>query len=592
VSLAAQFIAMDDALAAKAVPPLPAWWRAGKREFLTRYERDGVCELHSNVGRGGIKSVSLYKSATFFSVFGDFQIPPDERHYAIILSATKNEAEKGISIIAGYLTKLGVKFSRVGDVIELKDSPRGIRVVSASVTAASGWRCFYVGMDERAKWQAGGSDDFDAEEVATSAEAMTVTHAKAVRESVYSAWGTSGACYAAISEGSNEHRHVLGPCPTWIANPNVTEEQTHKLCHNLKRWRREYACEWQSGVSAAFDSDDVNAAFGVTLDGTYEPCRRVMLIDPSGGGSDAYTYATARWQLPPTGSTLTPKLTIDWLGGIDRVAERYTSQQIVRFITDKARERGCLTIFSDQYSKYEIASAIAATGTGIGYMPINWTASLKEQCAEHVANWLRDRTLVFGAAPEGSQFGKLRRELLEFREVVNPASGQLTFRGKKHDDFSMLIMLAAAVDLSGKFPGSPLGAARQRRAQLQRYASLVSLETSAYGSGTLDALEKLGYRPGSPQMLETMKRLAAYLRSGVDLDVALTKATQPLHAARAVRAGFIPSSAENPDGQAPRTGLSERDAQAWEAALAGKGNMAGGRDINPDELVGHYGGRR
>ncbi|HEY3817317.1 MAG TPA: hypothetical protein VGL81_09110 [Polyangiaceae bacterium] len=241
MNLRDQFSEFDDALAAHGVPPLTAWWREGIGSWLDAYETGQVLELWACVGRGAAKSTALYKLALFFALFGDFVVPPGERHFAIVLSRLKEEAAKGIAIIDAWLTLLGVAHHLAGDVIELDEQPRGIRVVAASVAATSGWRAFFVAKDERGKWPLSGVDERDAEEIDTSAAAMTATHALAPIVTMGSAWLTLGAFHETIAAGSTSERVVLGPTPTWIAAPHITEADCRKKERDPRKFAREYA---------------------------------------------------------------------------------------------------------------------------------------------------------------------------------------------------------------------------------------------------------------------------------------------------------------------------------------------------------------
>ena len=179
MSLYTNFIAFDDGLARHGVPPLSPWWRDGLRSWFDAYEQGDNRALRACAGRGSAKSTALYKLALFFALFGAFVVPPGEIHFAMVLSRLKDEAGKGIQIISRWCALLGVAHRLAGDVIEFTDLPRGIRVVAASVAAASGWRAFFVGKDERSKWRTGTAEDLDEDEVDTSAAAMTATHENA-----------------------------------------------------------------------------------------------------------------------------------------------------------------------------------------------------------------------------------------------------------------------------------------------------------------------------------------------------------------------------------------------------------------------------
>jgi len=174
MSYRSDFRALVDTLAARGGPPLTSWWcDRSVGAWLDAYEQRHVLEFWACVGRGAAKSTVLYLLALFFTLLGSFEVPLGERHFAIVLSRLKEEATKGIAIISHWLTLLGIAHRVVGDVIELADLPRGIRVVAASVAAASGWRAFFIGCDEYSKWASSGLDELNAGEVRSSAIAMT-----------------------------------------------------------------------------------------------------------------------------------------------------------------------------------------------------------------------------------------------------------------------------------------------------------------------------------------------------------------------------------------------------------------------------------
>ena len=88
-TLATQFLIFDDELQRLDVPPLSPWWRTEITRYLDAYERTGGGEWWTAAGRGGSKSTTFYKLAMFFALFGDFTVPEDERHWAIVLSRVK-----------------------------------------------------------------------------------------------------------------------------------------------------------------------------------------------------------------------------------------------------------------------------------------------------------------------------------------------------------------------------------------------------------------------------------------------------------------------------------------------------------------------
>jgi hypothetical protein len=252
MSLAEDFLRFDDELARFDVPPLSAWWREQVRRYFDAYERGEALEFWACVGRGGSKSTALYKLATYEALFGSFTIPSDERHYAIVLSRVRSEAEKGLLIISSWLKKLRIDHRAVGDTIDLDWMPRGIRVVTASVASASGWRAFFLGCDEFAKWAWDGALATDAEEVIASARAMLATHPRAKVMVASSPWISEGMFYQAVTGGDGEGRVVTKATPSWVANPIVSEASTRLRERNERRWRREYAAEFVDSYEGGF----------------------------------------------------------------------------------------------------------------------------------------------------------------------------------------------------------------------------------------------------------------------------------------------------------------------------------------------------
>jgi hypothetical protein len=450
MSLREQFIGFDDELASHGVPPLTAWWREGVGQWLDAYESGRVLELWACAGRGSAKSTALYKLATFFTLFGDFTIPPGERHFAIVLSRLVSEAGKGISIIAAWLRLLGVDHVSKGDVVEIVGSPRGIRVVAASVGAASGWRAYFVGKDERSKWAMGGAEELDAEEVDTSATAMTATHPLAPVVTVGSAWGDFGGFHDAIASGTDADKVVLGPVPTWIAAPHILEADLRRRERDPRKFAREYESKFQSGAFSAFEPEDIERAYGQAVPSNFVLCDRVLFLDPSAGGSDSFAFCVVGWALDPSSSKA--KLVVQGVGGVaDAKAKGVSAGHLVDMVGARARAFFCTRIISDQFEKYSLANAFSLLG--FAFDPFDWTSEKKEAAVGRVREWLREDMLVI---VENEHSERMRTELLSFEEKISP-KGALTFKARRggHDDYAMLIMLAALADLSGFLSGSP-----------------------------------------------------------------------------------------------------------------------------------------
>lgn len=439
-SLRSRFLAFDDELAKRGVPPLTPWWRDGIGAWLDRWEAGEVPELYACAGRGSSKSTALYKLATFFTLYVSWAIPPGERHFAIILSRLVGEAGKGIGIIDAWLRLLGVAHHVVGDVIELDELPRGIRVVAASVAAASGWRAFFVGKDERSKWPMSGVDELDASEIDTSAAAMTATHAHAPNVAFGSAWGAFGEFFDAIMGGTTADRVILGPAPTWVAAPHITEASTRRKERDPRRWAREYAAEFQKGALGAFELEDIDRAFAPRKTGIAVGSRH-MVIDASSGRVDTFTYGVCGFERQADGP---PVLVWYALEGITPAqARELGSAGVVARIAGAAKSYRCAErVHGDQRDAFSLSAEFDRHRLRLAVH--DWTASSKAPAVETVRRWLRDGLLAL------PRHEVLRREMLQFEEKITP-DGQFTFaaRGSGHDDFVALLVTAAMATIDG-----------------------------------------------------------------------------------------------------------------------------------------------
>jgi len=484
MSLRADFLAFDDALSARGVLPLTVWWREAIGAWLDAYERQHVLELWACVGRGAAKSTALYKLALFFSLFGTFDVPPGERHFGIVLSRLKEEAAKGIQIISQWLMLLDVTHKVAGDCIELQNLPRGIRVVAASVGAASGWRAVFIGCDEFSKWGTSGLDETNAGEVRASAIAMTATHAHAPAVTLGSSWGAFGEFFEAISAGTTDSRFVVGPAPTWVAAPHITEESTRRKERNPQRWRREYACEFSGSVSQLWTPEQIDRLMQEPDDRRelVQVSRELLIMDPSNLKKDAWTAATGVWLkyeednrdmwlrepyyeprapggrgmrtlrdewgnsiLNPEWKPSEPFFVLRNIVSFDGSSGR-TGASIVAELAAGAQRMGITYCISDQRDAMLLESEFARHR--IRFHPLNYTNASK---ADAIL-WMHERIRTDSLRIDPHE--GMRRELLEFREKILP-SGTVIYEGLRHDDYVSLALTAALGDVEGCFTGAP-----------------------------------------------------------------------------------------------------------------------------------------
>ncbi len=427
--LAEKFFKFDARLEKAGQPPCSPWWRAELTKFFDAYESGAADEYWTCVGRGGAKSTALYKVALFFTLFGEFDIPKHETHYATLISRNRTEATKGAAIIARWLDALGVKHDPTSDVIHIAGTQRGIRILSASVAGASGWRAFFVGADEFSKWnREGEAAMLDADEVLASARAQTATHARAPLFVASTPWIQEGSFYESIVGGSVDGRVVSGPAPSWAANPAITEAQTRRKEPNPARWRREYACEFSATFDAEYFSDEL--VMKCTDPGRLsrpEPSGRymhVVAIDPA-FVSDGFGIAIAHVEDREGGAAV---VVLDYVHSLqgDRGGGGLTPAYAIANVAHlRYAFPGGRAVLSDQHAAEALAPMFLESGMLL--LPEPWSQSSKVERFEFVRNLMRDGRLRLPDDPF------LRREIANIG-VRRTGAGVESISSRGRDD--------------------------------------------------------------------------------------------------------------------------------------------------------------
>jgi hypothetical protein len=458
--------ALERALIAAGFPPMSQWWR----DTVVRFYESGRRQLVIRAGRRAGKSSSLCRVAVAEGLFGEHTIPPGDVGVVAFISVSRDEANQRLRTVRAILDALRVPHRPIEHGIELTSRPIAFKTYVATVAGVSGFTCVAAVADEASKWRDSDSGANPASEVLGSLRPTMATQASAKMFLSSSPLGPDDAHATAFDAGDTDFQ-ITAYAPTWVANPTVTEAATHKLEPDIRRWRREYLAEPQASALAAFDVDAIDRAMGTEVSASYSQCERVVLVDPTAGASDTFAYCTAGWRKHDGRAVLEIR---DVSGIAEAAKEGVTSDKMVRDIATLARRSEATVIHSDQFEKFSLASAF--TRAGFTFVPHTWTAQAKERCVEHVRMWLRDGLLAL------PRHERLRRELLAFEERISP-SGALTFRGRQggHDDFAMLILLAALVDIEGGLAGTPSG-------QQMKGAGLFEFFERTYGHPP-------GYRP-------------------------------------------------------------------------------------------------
>jgi hypothetical protein len=482
--------ALDRVLTSHAFPATSPWWREQTARFVRSARRRWVVRA----GRRAGKSSTLCRLAVGWALWGGWQVPPGDTAVIAFVSIDRGEASARLKTIAAILRALGVAFDERGDELELRDRRLVFRVVTSSIRGAVGFTSVAVFGDEVARWENREQSANPAKEVVGSLAPTLATQRAGFMVLSSSPWSTEDFHCEAFDRGDTAHQ-VTSFAPTWIANPTITEEQSHELEPDPRVWRREYAAEPSAALSAALDPEAIRDAHRPMPEGLVMSTRALGL-DFSAGRGDACVWLAGAWGWEPgaeppylagRASVYTerdglipywePILDADgkqipnpqFTGGqplfvvstINHVVgafwQRLPSHELVGRIAADARAWGTSHVFGDQHSSYLLPDMFG--GLGLGFSSIAWTNPLKVQAVGRLRRWLRDRQLILPPPTSSPAAERLYRELLAFRERLTP-SGAVTFQaaGGQHDDHVAALLTLAMADALGTLPRSPAGA--------------------------------------------------------------------------------------------------------------------------------------
>lgn len=446
----------------------PFW----KETYQRFYDSDRK-QLVLRVGRRGGKSSNLCMLAVATALAGDYKIPATDVGVISIVSATKADASARIRTIGQILKAIGVPHKQLKDSIDLPSRRVVIKVFAATIAGVVGFTSILCICDEISRWRddnAGGANP--AREVLASLRPTMATQPTARIVLSSSPFSTNDEHYRAFEEGDDEYQ-LTAFAPTWIANPNITEEASHRLEKDRRIWLREYAAIVQAAELSAFDVDAVDRAFEVKPPANGVRGERILVIDPSSGKKDTWSYAVVGWSLgqdpyirdvegnirrTPWGepmrraesSLVPPVLCFDEVGAFAEGSfwEQTNAAAILDKIVATARAHGCKAVHSDQREAFLLRNEIERRG--LRFYEHAWSSPSKITAVEAIRRWLADGKLSLPAHE------KLRAELYAFEERSTP-SGALTFaaRGRGHDDFVSLLLTTAMAESEGLISSSP-----------------------------------------------------------------------------------------------------------------------------------------
>ncbi len=450
VSFLARFDALDRELVTAGFPPTSPWWRGELGRFMSGARRRWVIR----VGRRGGKSSTLSRLAVAWALWGTYKIPPGDVGVVAFVSVDRSEAGARLRTIAKVLDVLGVDYDQRAEEIELKDKPITFRVTTCSITAV-GFTAILVVGDECARWESRESMANPAKEVLGSLAPTMATQPHAFMVLSSSPWSVDDHHAELFDVGDSDHQ-VVSFAPTWLANPTITEAQTHELEPDARVWSREYAAVPSAAISSAFDAAEVLACFGRRPAGE-QHLGGWIAIDPSSLRGDGFGYAVGF-------TTDADELVVQGCGEFPPTTPLRT---IVSCLAAAAQAVGTSQIYSDQ--REEAALRLLFEESGIRLETYTWTDKSKEESVLQLKRFMHERRLVVTA--DGAD--KLRHELLAVRARAMP-SGRTVYTLNGLDIASCLVTLAHAATRGDlEFHGSnPLieAIARNRREHGSPYA--------------------------------------------------------------------------------------------------------------------------
>lgn len=418
-----RYFAIDGALVKAGYHATSPWWKSE----IVRFARSGRRRWVVRAGRRAGKSSTAARLAICRGLFGEWSVPPGDTAVIPFISVDRTEAAARLKTIAAILRTLGVGFDATAEEVQLRDRPLVFRVASATVRGVVGFTSVAIFCDEVARWENRDGTANPAGEVVSSLRPTIASQPSAFEFFVSSPFGTDDFHALAFDRG-DDATQIVSHAPTWVANPSISERETHELEPDERVWAREFAAEPGATVSAALDPEDVAAAFGRTPRGQRTK-RAFVAIDASSLRGDDFAWLSGS-------ETTAGELVVDRVDGWEGPQLRRVSlEQIAQKLANEAKRVGAKRVFGDQREAAGLASLF--TRQGILFREFPWSDVSKDTSIQWLRRALRERLICLPAHE------KLRRELGSLKARLTP-SGRIHYATSGQDYASALITLAHA----------------------------------------------------------------------------------------------------------------------------------------------------
>jgi hypothetical protein len=445
------FAALNRALVAKGFPAISPWWH----DTITRFYRSGKRQLVGRVGRRGGKSSSLCRLGVTEALYGEHRIPPGDMGIVAIISARRSDALERLRTIKAILDAIDVRYIERGDSVELVSRRIAFTVYTASISGVSGFTGIFILCDEVAKWKDSDTGANPATVVIASVRPTIATQPNARIFLSSSPMGLLDAHADAFALGETPLQFITH-AETWMANPSITEEQTHELEPDPIVWAREYAAIPQAENETSLLSqvsldklsrapravDPTEPAWLTSSDSL--PCPRhryLATMDPATRGN-AWTLAITTLSDERIRKVV---LTREWIGTKQKplVAGKVFAEMAPILAFYNLRH-----VHSDQFSEDTLREIASQHGV---YLIVDtpWSASTKADAFDGL------RTIVRESRLELPPDDQVKTDLLGIRERLT-RSGivyELATVGSRHSDHAASIAMGVMLV---KAPPTPI----------------------------------------------------------------------------------------------------------------------------------------
>jgi hypothetical protein len=446
----ARYLELDRKLVERGFVPTSPWWL----DTLSKFYRTKKRTLVPRVGRRGGKSSTLCRVGVTEALHGNHRIPEGDVGVVAIVSVDRREAGKRILTVRSILDALGVAHRPIDGGVQLVDAPIAFQVFTGTISGVSGFTAICVICDEVSKWRDSDTGANPATEVLASIKPTMATMRRARLFLSSSPMGELDAHAAAYRLGDDDAQSVAY-APTWIANPSVTEAETHKDERDELKWRREYAAipleDHEHGVFASVLLDAATRAEPTVP--REEGCTYVAAMDPAMRG-DAWTLVvgTRRWVDGKVKRSVV--LAKEWRGTVSAPLD---PDVVLLEVKRAVGDYGISVVYSDQAS----ADALKAIGR-------RHELSVVIEPSTHAGNLARYESLSTYLADEQVEIPpdpQLRADLLSVRKRLtsNGFTIELPRTGDRHADYAPAVALCLTRPMAEP-PPLPTG---KSRAQLE-----------------------------------------------------------------------------------------------------------------------------